>query len=61
MKPIYMVHPRHGVHIAYSQAEVDQCKVHGWSLRDEPKSPQAASEPELIALAPKRRGRPKAS
>lgn len=29
----YMTHPEHGVHIAYSQDEVERCKAHGWKER----------------------------
>lgn len=33
---VYLVHPQHGVHIAYDQAEIERCKANGWRLRDEP-------------------------
>lgn len=40
----YMTHPDHGTHIAYSEAEIETCKQHGWSLRDEPKEAPKESE-----------------
>lgn len=34
---VYLTHPKHGVHIAYDQSEIDRCKANGWVLRDVPK------------------------
>lgn len=30
---IYLTHPDHGTHIAYSDQEVERCKANGWVLR----------------------------
>lgn len=35
MKPVYMVHEKHGVHIAYDAHEVERCKKNGWKVREE--------------------------
>lgn len=43
MKPIYLTHPKHGVHVAYSADEVKRCEANGWTLRQEP---PAVAEPE---------------
>jgi len=51
---VYMVHPQHGVHIAYDPLEVERCKANGWSIRDD-KKPEPVPEDQ----APKKRGRPK--
>lgn len=32
-----MVHPDHGVHICYSDAEVATCRKNGWKLESEVK------------------------
>jgi hypothetical protein len=32
---IYMTHPNHGTHIAYSQGEIDDCLKNGWKVREE--------------------------
>ena len=45
---IFLVHPKHGTHIAYSQLEVDECLKNGWVVREDKKK-----EPE------KKRGRPR--
>lgn len=44
---VYMTHPDHGTHIAYSEVEVETCKKNGWSLRDEPKDSLKESAPEV--------------
>lgn len=33
--PCYLVHPQHGVHVAYSEDEVARCRPHGWVPREE--------------------------
>lgn len=33
--PCYLVHPNHGVHVAYSEDEVERCRAHGWVPREE--------------------------
>lgn len=51
--PVYLVHEKHGTHIAYSPDEVQRCIANGWKLRDE-KPPK-----ETTLHLPKKRGRPK--
>ena len=33
--PAYLLHPQHGVHVAYSDDEVARCRAHGWVPREE--------------------------
>ena len=46
---VYMTHPRHGTHIAYSDAEGETCKKNGWSLREDSKE-NAKEEPKREIL-----------
>lgn len=61
---VYMSHPNHGTHIAYSQAEVDTCKANGWKVI-EPLNAQytdnGPQEPEgpAVDAVPRKRGRPR--
>jgi hypothetical protein len=48
--PIYLTHPDHGTHICYSQMEVEECKKHGWKLKEEP-------PPERKKPGPKPKGK----
>lgn len=32
---VYLTHPKHGVHIAYSKEEVEACLRNGWTIRPE--------------------------
>lgn len=41
---VYLEHPQHGVHIAYSQSEVDECYKNGWKIKKEP----AKTEPKPV-------------
>ena len=49
---IYLVHPGHGTHIAYTSQEVADCLANGWKLRDEPKSIPTL-DPVPVIEAPK--------
>ena len=63
--PVRMKHPNHGFMHAYDKEELERLKGWGWS----PEEPEAGSDAldryaavaqaEAIALAPKKRGRPK--
>lgn len=33
MKPVYLTHPVHGVHVAYHDHEVARCEAEGWTVR----------------------------
>jgi hypothetical protein len=46
---VYMTHPQHGTHIAYSQQEVEACQKNGWSIRPE------KEERKTLTLPTKRR------
>lgn len=46
----YLSHPKHGIHIAYSQTEIDACVGNGWSVLD--KLPVKTSEPEIERKKP---------
>ncbi len=50
---VYLVHPKHGTHIAYDSSEVELCQKNGWVVRED----KAVAE-EAIVEAPKR-GRPR--
>jgi hypothetical protein len=32
---VYMVHPDHGVHLVYNQADLERAKLRGWTVREE--------------------------
>lgn len=49
--PYWMTNPLHGVMPVYSQSEVEQAKVHGWSLLNEGGSP-AFSKPAAVVQEP---------
>lgn len=49
---VYMSHPNHGTHIAYSQTEVDTCKANGWKVIETPRTPNQQE-------ASRKRGRPR--
>lgn len=52
----YMTHPDHGVHIAYTQAEIAYNQKNGWKVHGpNPPKKKVIEEDE----APKKRGRPK--
>ena len=51
---VYLVHPKHGTHIAYSPLEVEKCKANGWVERD-----AVPPKTETTLHLPKKRGRPK--
>lgn len=48
---VYMTHPQHGTHIAYSEDEVARCKLSGWSVRDDAKKAQAPQAPPAQPVA----------
>lgn len=43
---VYMTHPNHGTHIAYSLEEVERCRANGWTVRED--KPQAPDEPKKV-------------
>lgn len=43
---VYLDHPKHGTHIAYSAEEVESCKRNGWVPREARKAEPAESAPE---------------
>lgn len=51
MRPIYMTHEDHGVHIAYDEAEIERCKVNGWVVFGD-KPPGAKSEAITAVIHP---------
>lgn len=58
---VYLTHPKHGVHIAYSDAEVKACEANGWTVRkDAPKERPAVfvteEHPQSIPEPVYRRG-----
>jgi hypothetical protein len=54
MKPIYMTHEVYGVHIAYSQDEIDRNVGNGWKVYgDTP--PGAATRPVVMEEAKAKR------
>ena len=53
---VYMIHPNHGTHIAYTPQEVEDCLKNGWTFKDAPKeNTQETEKPK------KRPGRPRKS
>ena len=70
MTTIYLMHPKHGVKVATMEAEAQYDETHGWrrfeleDLQDdvEPDAilPDAEVEANVMAEAPRRRGRPRA-
>lgn len=71
MTTIYLMHPKHGVKVATMEAEAQHDEMHGWrrfeleDLQDdavEPDAilPDAEVEANVMAEAPRRRGRPRA-
>ncbi len=53
---IFLEHPVHGTHIAYTNQEVEQCEKNGWKRRDAPKLPKKAKEEvENVTTAPDER------
>lgn len=53
---IYMTHPKHGIHIAYSDQEVEYNKKNGWKVFGET-HPNEVQTNEV--QKPKKRGRPR--
>jgi hypothetical protein len=64
MATIYLSHPKHGVKIATMEMEAQYDEMNGWS-RFEPEDlqnddlPETDAEANLMAEAPRRRGRPR--
>lgn len=52
---VYLTHPNHGTHIAYTNLEVEECIKAGWTIKEEPLNDTSKKEP----VKPQR-GRPKA-
>ena len=44
---VYMTHPNHGTHIAYSDDEVEKCKTHGWVVH----GPRPPGEKPMVVPA----------
>lgn len=55
---VYMTHPQHGTHIAYSDDEVSRCKANGWSVRVDAPKPAPAPPPAPPAALPEGRRTP---
>lgn len=67
MTTIYLMHPKHGVKVATMEAEAQYDETHGWrrfeleDLQDDDAIlPDAEVEANVMAEAPRRRGRPRA-
>lgn len=62
MSVIYLVHEKHGTHVAYSMDEVKRLEASGWRLKDAPAVSDAVApvpEPVQTLHLPKRGpGRP---
>lgn len=63
---VYMEHPMHGTHIAYSSDEVAACEANGWKVRRAKVAPAPpaiveppVAEPIEEPVEPPRRGRPR--
>ena len=68
MTTIYLMHPKHGVKVATMEAEAQHDEMHGWrrfeleDLQDDVVEdlPETLVEDNVMAEAPRRRGRPRA-
>ena len=67
MTTIYLMHPKHGVKVATMEAEAQYDELNGWrrfeleDLQDDDAIlPDAEVEANVMAEAPRRRGRPRA-
>ena len=68
MTTIYLMHPKHGVKVATMEAEAQHDEMHGWrrfeleDLQDDVVEdlPETHVEDNVMAEAPRRRGRPRA-
>jgi hypothetical protein len=67
MTTIYLMHPKHGVKVATMEAEAQYDETNGWrrfeleDLQDDDAIlPDAEVEANVMAEAPRRRGRPRA-
>jgi len=68
MTTIYLMHPKHGVKVATMEAEAQYDETHGWrrfELEDLQNDvvedlPETLVEDNVMAEAPRRRGRPRA-
>ena len=68
MTTIYLMHPKHGVKVATMEAEAQHDEMHGWrrfeleDLQDDVVEdlPETPVEGNVMAEAPRRRGRPRA-
>lgn len=62
MSVIYLVHEKHGTHVAYSLDEVKRLEASGWRLKDAPAvsdaSPPVQDEPQTLHLPKRGPGRP---
>jgi hypothetical protein len=63
MSVIYLVHEKHGTHVAYSLDEVKRLEASGWRLKDAPAvsdavAPVEAASVETLHLPKRGPGRP---
>jgi hypothetical protein len=66
MTTIYLMHPKHGVKVATMEAEAQYDELNGWHRfelediqDDDAVLPEAEVEANVMAEAPRRRGRPR--
>lgn len=43
---VYLTHPNHGTHIAYTQQEVESCLKAGWTIRQDKPESKPAEKPK---------------
>lgn len=41
---IYIQHPKHGFHVVYTQAQLEEHKLLGWTLQQPEKAPETKRE-----------------
>lgn len=62
MSVIYLVHEKHGAHVAYSDDEVRKLEACGWRLKDAPAvsgaAPPVQEAPTTLHLPKRGPGRP---
>jgi Zn ribbon nucleic-acid-binding protein len=51
MMLVYLEHPDHGVHIAYSKVELEECLQNGWKVREEKKEVKEEPQRRKVAKA----------
>lgn len=53
--PIYLTHPLHGVHVAYTEDEVRECQKNGWKVREDEPIRVKKMEPTATLRLPRRK------